>query len=268
MAFGGRTLPGAFVPRESPWMISPRHKRYLLAICLVFLTGTFLIPNGVFFGSGTNRDVPGVKVPGTMGDGDVNNLKYAVVIDAGSTGSRVHIFKFSKARKGDLELESDDFDQLKPGLSAYADEPEKGARSLKPLLERALKAVPDGLHSSTPIMVGATAGLRLLPDGKADVILEHVKSFLKEYPFVAGKDAVTILSGQSEGAFAWLTLNYLLGNLGKPYDETVAAIDLGGEVSSRRLPWVRRRSRRRPSRTTSPSSRAAGRSIACMFTAI
>ena len=31
-----------------------------------------------------------------------------------------------------------------------------------------------------------------------------------------------------EGGFAWLTLNYLLGNLGKPEGETVAAIDLGG----------------------------------------
>lgn len=34
--------------------------------------------------------------------------------------------------------------------------------------------------------------------------------------------------GTEEGAFAWLTLNYLLGNLGKAPSSTVAAIDLGG----------------------------------------
>lgn len=77
-------------------------------------------------------------------------------------------------------------------------------------------------------MVGATAGLRLLPGNKADVILTHVTDYLNKYPFTVSDDAVTILSGQSEGAFAWLTLNYLLGNLGKSYDQTVAAIDLGG----------------------------------------
>ena len=45
--------------------------------------------------------------------------------------------------------------------------------------------------------------------------------------FDADKD-VKILSGVDEGAFAWLTLNYLLGRLGGSEGETVAAIDLGG----------------------------------------
>ena len=35
-------------------------------------------------------------------------------------------------------------------------------------------------------------------------------------------------AGADEGAFAWLTLNYLLGHLGKEAGQTVAAIDLGG----------------------------------------
>lgn len=154
--------------------------------------------------------------------------RYAIVIDAGSTGSRVHIFKFL-SKNGKLELQFDKFDQLKPGLSSYADDPAAAAQSLTPLVELAKKTVPLAQHSSTPIMVGATAGLRLLPDGKADLVLDEVRMWLGKCPFhFKPAENVKILSGVDEGAFAWLTLNYLLGRLGKAESETVAAIDLGG----------------------------------------
>lgn len=66
---------------------------------------------------------------------------YNIVLDAGSTGSRIHIFKFKQAG-AQLLLQSDGFHQLKPGLSSFADTPQAAADSLKPLLEEALKAVP------------------------------------------------------------------------------------------------------------------------------
>jgi apyrase len=155
-------------------------------------------------------------------------LRFAVVVDAGSTGSRVHVLKFHERPGGLLDLQSDKFDQLKPGLSSFADSPRAAAASLKPLLELALATVPPELRAATPLMVGATAGLRLLPDGKADVILDEVRRWLRAYPFKFQDDDVKILSGVDEGAFAWLTLNYLLGKLGGPHSETVAAIDMGG----------------------------------------
>jgi len=154
--------------------------------------------------------------------------KYAVVIDAGSTGSRVHIFRFTTG-EGHLELETDTFEQLKPGLSANAENPRAAARSLKPLMDKALATVPAGLQSATAVEVRATAGLRLLPGDQAQDILRAVLSFLqKEYPFKCNKDSVTILDGADEGAYAWLTMNYLLGHLGGDDSNTVASIDMGG----------------------------------------
>ena len=42
-----------------------------------------------------------------------------------------------------------------------------------------------------------------------------VRGVLAEYPFaVRGEGAVAVMGGEDEGAFQWLTLNYLLGNLG------------------------------------------------------
>lgn len=159
--------------------------------------------------------------------GDSQEL-YAVVFDAGSTGSRVHVVHF-KESQGVLELQNDALQHLKPGLSSYADDPEKAAQSLAPLLDFALKTVPEELQVQTKIKLGATAGLRLLPDGKAEAILAAVKAYLSKSPFdLDPVTGVTILDGSDEGAFAWLTLNYLLGQLGEDGEDTMAAIDLGG----------------------------------------
>ena len=100
---------------------------------------------------------------------------YSIVLDAGSTGSRIHVFKFERRGAGaeaQLSLVSDTFEQLKPGLSSYRDEPEKAAQSLKPLLDIALRAVPQQLQAGTGLSLKATAGLRLLPGSKADDILK------------------------------------------------------------------------------------------------
>lgn len=68
--------------------------------------------------------------------------RYAIVLDAGSTGSRVHVFKFEQAAGGGLKLISDTFEQLKLGLSSFADDPQAAANSLKPLMQRAVETVP------------------------------------------------------------------------------------------------------------------------------
>jgi apyrase len=85
------------------------------------------------------------------------------------------------------------------------------------------------LQAKTSLALKATAGLRLLPGSKAQDILEAVTEELKKTGFLVKGDAVGIMDGAHEGAFAWLTLNYLLGKLssGNPTG-TVAAIDLGG----------------------------------------
>eukprot|EP00882_Tetradesmus_deserticola_P034735 GHRQ01039980.1.p1 GENE.GHRQ01039980.1~~GHRQ01039980.1.p1 ORF type:complete len:163 (-),score=48.07 GHRQ01039980.1:127-615(-) len=84
------------------------------------------------------------------------------------------------------------------------------------------------LQASTGLSLKATAGLRLLPGSKADDILAAVRKFLATHPFKLKSDAVEIMDGAHEGAFAWLTLNYLLGRLDSGATGTVAAIDLGG----------------------------------------
>ncbi|KAJ1388888.1 Nucleoside phosphatase GDA1/CD39, partial [Sesbania bispinosa] len=155
---------------------------------------------------------------------------YAVIFDAGSSGSRVHVFHFDQNLDlvhigKDLEL----FVQIKPGLSAYAQNPQQAAESLVSLLDKAEGVVPRELRSKTPVRVGATAGLRALEGDASDRILQAVRDLLKERSSLKSEsDAVTVLDGTQEGAYQWVTINYLLGNLGKDYSKTVGVVDLGG----------------------------------------
>lgn len=167
----------------------------------------------------------------TMGAG-TESKKYAVVIDAGSTGSRIHVFTFEPREGGALRLLKDDFQAIKPGLSSYKDDPTAAAASLKELLAVAMKAVPESAREKTSIELRATAGLRLLPGESAQNILEECSKLLGEYPFKFDDSSVSIMDGADEGAYQWLTMNYLLGNLadanGNGDVHTVAAVDLGG----------------------------------------
>ena len=157
-------------------------------------------------------------------------VQYALMVDAGSTGSRIHVYRFNNC--GDIpELESEVFNYTKPGLSSYASDPEGAAESLDFLLNIAVKSVPDNLKSCTPIAVKATAGLRLLGEAKSKKILDAVRHRLEtKYPFsVVPGDGVSIMDGKDEGVYAWITTNYLTGKIGTADKVPTAAVfDLGG----------------------------------------
>ncbi|KAF3646392.1 Apyrase 2 [Capsicum annuum] len=150
----------------------------------------------------------------SMGGGSVNrklspkfgSRNYAVVFDAGSSGSRVHVFCLDQHLDlvpigSDLEL----FLQKKPGLSAYPSDPAAAANSLKSLLEQAEDVVPMELRSNTPVRVGATAGLRQLGGNASDKILQAVRNFLKSKSSLKSKASwVTVLDGSQEGAYQWV----------------------------------------------------------------
>ncbi|XP_018428530.1 PREDICTED: ectonucleoside triphosphate diphosphohydrolase 6 [Nanorana parkeri] len=172
-----------------------------------------------------------LKLPQEEGSGKrtaSQEVFYGIMFDAGSTGTRVHVYKFSRTSSGVPNLDHETFKAIKPGLSAYADEPEKCAVGIKELLDIAMKEIPDDLWSSTPLVLKATAGLRLLPGEKAQKLLDMVRDIFKSSPFLVGKDSVSIMNGTDEGIFAWITVNFLTGSLTNPSAILAGMLDLGG----------------------------------------
>ncbi|KAJ2877432.1 Guanosine-diphosphatase, partial [Coemansia asiatica] len=110
-------------------------------------------------------------------------VQYVLMIDAGSTGSRIHVYKFNYC-KDHPELEDEIFEQVKGGLSSFGDNADGAAHSLDGLMDVAMKGVPEQLRSCTPIAVKATAGLRMLGTEKSERILEAIRAHLaNDYPF-------------------------------------------------------------------------------------
>jgi len=151
---------------------------------------------------------------------------YAVVIDAGSTGSRVLAFTFHVSpMTGGLVLDDELWQEVKPGLSSYASDPEAGADSISTLLSLAQARIPPNRWASAPLTLKATAGLRLLPAEQADALISAVQRRLDSSGF--DNRGVGMMTELDEGVFGWMTVNYLLGQLDQP-KKSYVALDLGG----------------------------------------
>ncbi|XP_039995140.1 ectonucleoside triphosphate diphosphohydrolase 6 isoform X2 [Xiphias gladius] len=158
----------------------------------------------------------------------VRSFRYGIMFDAGSTGTRIHVFKFQIESKEAPRLAHETFRAIKPGLSAYADDPEQCSSGIMELLEVAKSNVPSSVWNITPVVLKATAGLRLLPGEKANHLLDRVRTLFLESPFLFTDDSVSIMDGTDEGISAWITVNFLTGGLRSADSSTVGMLDLGG----------------------------------------
>ncbi|EMC91943.1 hypothetical protein BAUCODRAFT_311656 [Baudoinia panamericana UAMH 10762] len=177
---------------------------------------------------------------------------YAVILDAGSSGSRVYVYRYLKATAARADGSPTDLARLPeiktknkwnkkvhPGISTFGTKPEQvGLEHLKELVEFAADIVPKDEVESTPIFLLATAGMRLLPDDQRIAVLENVCAYFQHHTKFALPDCdlhIQVIAGETEGLYGWIAANYLLGGFDEPekHDHgkghhTYGFLDMGG----------------------------------------
>ncbi|NWI30088.1 ENTP8 diphosphohydrolase, partial [Sula dactylatra] len=145
-------------------------------------------------------------------------VKYGMVFDAGSSHTSLFVYEWDSDKENDTGVVSQTLscDVQGQGISSYANDPPKAGDSLRECMDKALKVIPAAKQKDVPAYLGATAGMRLLREqnsSAADQVLAEVVKTMQEYP-VAFKGA-QILTGKEEGAYGWITINYLLDSFTK-----------------------------------------------------
>ncbi|XP_019491821.1 PREDICTED: ectonucleoside triphosphate diphosphohydrolase 7 [Hipposideros armiger] len=213
------------VPTVSPF---PRQRVAFLGLffisCLLLL---MLIMDFRHWGASLPQDKQFERYLARVGDLEATdtedpNLNYGLVVDCGSSGSRIFVYFWPRHNGNphdllDIKQMRDRNSQpvvkkIKPGISAMADTPEHASDYLRPLLSFAAAHVPVKKHKETPLYILCTAGMRLLPERKQLAILaDLVKDLPLEFDFLFSQSQAEVISGKQEGVYAWIGINFVLG---------------------------------------------------------
>ncbi|KAI9299259.1 nucleoside phosphatase GDA1/CD39 [Neoconidiobolus thromboides FSU 785] len=170
------------------------------------------------------------------------DLYYGIIMDAGSTGTRIFIYEWNKP------TDCHDSPYIVPSiydsgpkkgkqfkikkLGGLAEiEPEQVDEYLKDFIGNATEYIPKSKHARTPIFLKATAGMRLLPRTRSHQLMENVRNTLKNSGFKFDpKFGAQVIPGEYEGVFGWLAINYLAGILGSDDEPDLShgMLDMGG----------------------------------------
>ncbi|XP_064418998.1 ectonucleoside triphosphate diphosphohydrolase 7 [Latimeria chalumnae] len=184
-------------------------------------------------------------------DTDDPELNYGIVIDCGSSGSRVFVYYWPRHNGNPHDLldihQMRDGDRqpvvkkIKPGISTLAFTPEKASDYVRPLLSYATRFIPVKKHKETPLYILCTAGMRLLPESQQTAILEDLNMDIPlEFGFLFSDSHTEVISGKQEGVYAWIGINFVLGRFdhGETDDDAVVAVTVGGQ---NQMPLIRKR---------------------------
>ncbi|CEK10368.1 ectonucleoside triphosphate diphosphohydrolase I [Legionella hackeliae] len=143
------------------------------------------------------------------------------VVDAGSTGSRVHIYSYDlDSTQSPININEVWSKRIKPGFATI----EPNSPTIDAYLTTLLSGAPE---NNLPIYFYSTAGMRLLPKPKQQQLYGLLQQWFANQSSWQLKNAKTI-TGTEEGIFGWLAVNYQRGSLEATDQDLSGVMDMGG----------------------------------------
>ncbi len=153
--------------------------------------------------------------------------QYSLVIDAGSSGSRIYVYQVKPNQHEELpEVTYLDSKSVNPGISEYDEDPATGKKNLQDLLDFAKSKVPVTEQKSTPLRLMATAGMRMPIKARRDQIMKEVNAVFTADGSFDFKGAI-ILAGSYEALYSWITVNFSNDHF-DPAQKREGLLEMGG----------------------------------------
>lgn len=166
-----------------------------------------------------------------------HKYEYGLMIDAGSSGSRIYIYTWLHRTANTVpDVNSAPLNQtqwsfkVSPGLGTFYNNLDGIAQYLSPLIDYVKQNLNQSLWSETFLYLKATGGLRALAQSDQDNVMAKTREYLHTTPFNFSSSYASVISLDQEGMFGWLAVNYLTRSLGDP-TTSVGALDMGGATT-------------------------------------
>ncbi|MEE2770422.1 MAG: hypothetical protein VX835_05025 [Pseudomonadota bacterium] len=134
---------------------------------------------------------------------------YQIVVDAGSTGTRLHIFKIetSNTKKNLPNIEEIYFSQISTGIASHINSQREINEHLSAIFNPTQRycfqtKIP---CSSAPVHFLATGGARILKPSQQKTLFNYVQTWLEDYSMFQNIAEIRVLTGKEEAELGWLT---------------------------------------------------------------
>lgn len=142
------------------------------------------------------------------------------VVDAGSTGSRLHVYAYELEGNTPVNIKEVYSKKIQPGFATL----DLNKETIQTYLSTLFSGAPD---DSIPVYFFSTAGMRLLSYQKQQEYYHLLNEWFSSQSQWQLREAKTI-TGKEEGVYGWIAVNYELGTLADQEKPLVGVMDTGG----------------------------------------